>query len=80
MEQSQVSFGNGSNINKVKKSKLDEPEKSTYLRELNSHGFSVQDHYDKLIILCKRFDVIEKLNYFVNDILQTTTIYFYLVS
>ena len=41
MEQSQVSFGNESNINKVKKSKLDEPQKSIYLRELNGHGFNV---------------------------------------
>jgi hypothetical protein len=48
MEQSQVSFGNGSNINKVKKSKLYEPEKSIYLRELNRHGFSVQYHKSNL--------------------------------
>ena len=46
MEQSQVSFGNGGNINKVKKSNLDEPEKSIYLRELNSHGLNVQSIFE----------------------------------
>ena len=49
MEEHQISFGNESNINKVKKSNLDEPEKSIYLRELNSHGFNVQSIMKSII-------------------------------
>ncbi len=33
-------------------------------RKLNGQSFSAQYHYDKLIVLCKRYDAIEKINLF----------------